>query len=391
MNFEKNIYLYYIIVFLKNFALVLPIYTLFYLENGLTLSQIGFLMAIMSIIGLVLEVPSGIFADFYGKKKSIVIGIFFLTAGSFIKAMSISFGNFIIALTIISGARSLISGADNALLYETLKEIKREKEYKKIAGTANSILLISMGLGSLLGGLLSVYGLRTVHYLFVIPLSISFLISFLLKEPTQYKEIIEKKYFNHLKQGISYSLNHKNIKFFIIFSGFVMSMMLVSHNFVQPYMKQIGLPVTSFGAFFFIFLLISSISSKFAHLIEEKIGQKNSLIIIPLILILQFFLMGNFSFYFGFIFIFLGQFAWGFTTPIINHYINHEIKESNKRSTILSINEMSKHILAAIFSPLLGWFADIWTLQTALIIQASIVFVLSLIIIILWKINKKVY
>jgi MFS family permease len=386
-DFKRNIWKYYVFTFLREFMLILPIFILFYQENGLNLSQIGFLATVISIIGLILEVPSGVFADLYGRKLSIALGALIILSGYLLRAMSFSFINFIIAIAILSVGKSLISGADSAFLYDSLKEIKKEYLFKKIKGTANFLLLIGMAAGSLIGGFLAVYGLRTVHYLVVIPIFLSFIISLTFKEPKEYKKVIKLNYFQHLKEGLFFSFTHKRVRALILFSGSMIGFMLISQIFFQPYMKQIGIATTSFGIFYLIFLLISAFSSKFAYKIEEKLGEKKSIIIIPLILALQLFLMGKYSFYFGFLFIFLGEFIWGFTNPIIGHYINEHV-ESHHRATVLSINAMSHQVIWAIFAPLLGLFADIWTLQTALLIQAGIVAFIAVIILSVWKLKK---
>ena len=386
-DFERNIWKYYIFTFLRNLMLILPIFILFYQENGLSLSQIGFLATIISVIGLILEVPSGVFADLYGKKLSIVMGSLIIILGYLLRAMSSTFVNFIIAIAILSVGVSFISGADSALLYDSLKEIKKEHLFKKISGTSNFLLLMGMGLGAFLGGLLTKYGLRTVHYLVIIPLTLSFLISLTFKEPKDYKKVIKSNYLTHLKEGLIFSFTHKKVRSLILFSGTMVGFMLVSHIFFQPYMKQIGIATTSFGFFYLFFLVVSAFSSKFAYRIEEKLGEKKSMIIIPIILALQLFFMWKFSFYWAFLFLFLGEFIWGFTTPIIGHYINQHV-ESHHRATVLSIDAMGHQVIWAIFAPLIGFFADIWTLQTALLIQAGVVAFIAIIILVSWKLKK---
>ena len=386
-DFKNNIWKYYIFMFLRQFMLILPIMVLFYQENGLTMNQIGFLATIAGAITLILEVPSGAFADLYGRKKSMIIGSLIITAGYFVRAVSMNFINFCIAMSLISLGAAFVSGADKALLYDSLKELKKEKLFKKIAGTANFLSLLAMGLGSFFGGLIAAYGLRTVHYSIVIPFFLAFLISFTFKEPKRYKKIIKSNYFKHLKEGLIFTFTHKKVRLLILLSSLTVGFMLVSHIFFQPYMKQIGIVPTSFGVFYLMFLGISAISSKGAYIIEEKIGKSKSIIAIPLILALQLFLMSNFSFYYSFLFLFLGQFIWGFTSPIVGHYINDNVK-SHHRATILSINAMGYQIIWAIFAPLIGWFVDIWTLQTALLIQAAIVVAFSAIIFGFWKIDR---
>ena len=56
--------------FLKNLRFFDAFLLLFFLENGISFSQIGILYAVREITINVLEIPSGIVADTYGRKNS---------------------------------------------------------------------------------------------------------------------------------------------------------------------------------------------------------------------------------------------------------------------------------------------------------------------------------
>lgn len=384
---KDNIWKFYIIKALRHFGLITPIFVLFYLENNLNLTEIALLATIFGISFTILEVPSGVFADLYGRKTSMILGALFYIAGYYFRAAATSFEYFSLAMVVLAVGISFISGADSALLYDTLLQLKRENEYKKIAGNVEFINWSSMGLGSLLGGFLSIYGLRFVHYMVLVPSVLMLLISLTLKEPKIKKKIIKTTYFAHLKEGLNFSVKHKKVRNLILFSGFMIGLMLVSHQFFQPYMKQIGIATQSFGVFYAIFLGLAALSSKYAYKIEEKLGERKTILIIPIALIIQFILMGKFSFFFAFIFIFFGEFAWGFTTPIMNHYVNQHI-ESHHRATILSIKTLMQQLIWSIAGPFIGYFADIWSIQTAFLILAGIIALIAISILATWKLRK---
>ena len=50
--------------------LAMPIIVIFFKENGLTLTQIMILQSVYSLTVALTEIPSGYFADFFGRKKS---------------------------------------------------------------------------------------------------------------------------------------------------------------------------------------------------------------------------------------------------------------------------------------------------------------------------------
>ncbi|NOH78774.1 MFS transporter [Vibrio sp. RE86] len=115
-----------------------PVFTLLYLDYGLTLSQFAMLNVVWAATIVLAEVPSGAFADTLGRKKLVVLSSLVM----FIEIAMIAFvptGNldlvFIVFLInrILSGlAMALASGADEALAYDTLKEQGKEDLWPRV-------------------------------------------------------------------------------------------------------------------------------------------------------------------------------------------------------------------------------------------------------------------
>lgn len=115
-----------------------PVFTLLYLDYGLTLSQFAMLNVVWAATIVLAEVPSGAFADTLGRKKLVVLSSLVM----FIEIAMIAFvptGNldlvFIVFLInrILSGlAMALASGADEALAYDTLKEQGKEELWPRV-------------------------------------------------------------------------------------------------------------------------------------------------------------------------------------------------------------------------------------------------------------------
>lgn len=115
-----------------------PVFTLLYLDYGLTLSQFAMLNVVWAATIVLAEVPSGAFADTLGRKKLVVLSSIVM----FIEIAMIAFvptGNpnlvFVVFLInrILSGlAMALASGADEALAYDTLKEQGKEEAWPQV-------------------------------------------------------------------------------------------------------------------------------------------------------------------------------------------------------------------------------------------------------------------
>src|SRR5512133_580084 len=128
-----------IIKFSKWFSLVMPIIVPFYQENHLSIGGIMILKSVYSVVIVVLELPSGYFADVLGRKKMLVFGSFAGAFGFIVYAFTHSYAGFLVAEVALATGQAFISGADSAMLYDTLASARRQKEYTKYEGLNASV------------------------------------------------------------------------------------------------------------------------------------------------------------------------------------------------------------------------------------------------------------
>jgi MFS family permease len=70
-------YKYYIASFCWQFGLILAISLLYYRELGISYTEIGFLWIAMGTMSILVEIPAGVFCDFFGRKPTVAIGSLF--------------------------------------------------------------------------------------------------------------------------------------------------------------------------------------------------------------------------------------------------------------------------------------------------------------------------
>lgn len=381
---KSNIWKFYLFQIFRNFAFFVPIVVLFWQDNGLNMTNIMLLQSIYAIIVVILEIPTGYFADIYGRKKSLVISSFFLFSSIFVYGTGTHFFQFLIAEMFWAIANSLISGSDSALVYDTLIDLKREKEYKKIWGHSIFLSLITLGIANILGGFIGNINYRWTFYLMLPFLALVIPISFSLKEPKRHKLIIKKGYLIELIKIIKYSLiENQKLRWLIIYSGIAYAFNQSALWFYQPYFSLSGLNIIHFGFIFASFQIIAAVSSKISYKLEEKLGQRYSLIMLTIFIGTSYLLMSHFVFLFSFTFAFLQQFSRGFYKVVINDYIN-KLTSSNIRATILSIKSMISQLIYAIIIPIFGWIADIYSLRQTLFIIGISTFVLGGIVLVIF-------
>ena len=374
---KRNVWKYYLFSILGSLFFPLPIIVLFWQNNGLSLTQIMILQSLFAIAIVVLEVPTGYFADIFGRRTTLINSAIFLTLGVIVYSIGHNFAQFLIAEILWAVGVSLNSGTGAAFVYDTLKDLGREKSYKKIWGKTIGYGFVAMAFASVLGGLIGKIGFRSTFYATLPCLALLIPLAFSMKEPKRHKRIFERGYMYELLKILKFSLvENKKIRWLIIYSGVVLAFNSAVLWLYQPYFTLSGLDIVHFGVVFASFQIVAAISSKYAHKIEEKLGQKRSLIMLVVLVGVSYLLMSNFVYLFSFSFAFLQQFVRGFSEPVITDYIN-KLTSSDIRATVLSAQNLSSALMYACIIPFIGWIADVYSIVQALTVLGITIFVVG--------------
>jgi len=95
-------------------GIIIPIMTLFLLEKGLTLLQIGIAFAVYSAATVLLELPTGGLADSIGRKKVYLFSLFLQLLGGIAILFLNSYTGILFCMVLHGASRSLSSGTMNA-------------------------------------------------------------------------------------------------------------------------------------------------------------------------------------------------------------------------------------------------------------------------------------
>ncbi len=372
-NLPKNTLQLYLIKVAKWFNLVMPIVVLFYQENGLSMSQIFILKSIYSLAMVSTELPSGYLADVWGCRKTILFGAFLGSLGMLIYSFSANFYSFVFAEIILGIGFSFISGADSAMLYDSLKVENRENEYIKYEGQITSAGNFAEALAGVAGGLLATISFRTPYYFQFIVASIAIPAAFMLKEPQHILERTRLK-MSEILSIIKVTYLQVEMRSAIMISSFTGAATLTYAWFVQPYFQEAGVPVSVFGILWTLLNLSAGVFSMFSYKVERFLGNKKTLILIVVLISLGFIFTACEVSLAGIVILFGFYMVRGIATPVLKDQIN-QYTDSKVRATILSVRNMEIRIIFAVVGPILGFLTDKFNLSTALIVCGFAYFV----------------
>ncbi len=384
---KNNIWKFYLYQIFASMFFAVPIIVLFWQNNWLSLTEIMILQSIFAILTVALEIPTWYFADTYGRKKTLIIAaiawLFAITSYS----LWHNFYQFLIAEIFFAFSVSFTSGTMSAFVYDTLSDLKKEKEYKKIWWNILFYGLIALALSNAIWWFIAKIDLRYVLYL-SIPFFASMIpLVFSMEEPSKHKIIVKKWYMKELFKNIKHTLKNDKLKRIIVYSGVIYAFNQSALWLYQPYFEISWLDIIYFWIVFASFQIVAAFSSKYAYRIEKKLGQNSSLIMLLVLVTGSYFLMSNFVFLFSFSFCFIQQFVRWFKKVVITDYIN-QLTNSDIRATILSAESFVSRLFYAIVIPIFGWIADIYSLTQALTVIWITALISWIIVLIIIKKNK---
>ncbi|MFF9627230.1 MFS transporter [Streptomyces griseosporeus] len=124
--------------FLDDFVLLYPVYALLFADTGLSLWQISSLFALWSLTGVLLEVPSGAWADAVSRRLLLWLGPLLTAVGFALWVIVPSYGAFALGFVLWGARGALGSGALEALVYDELDRLGAAGRYARVMGRARA-------------------------------------------------------------------------------------------------------------------------------------------------------------------------------------------------------------------------------------------------------------
>ena len=362
---KHNITLFYMHKFFSSFFLFGPTIILFFLES-VTYAQLGIIMGLSMITSIFFEVPSGYWADTFGRKKLVLIGEMI---GVLELATLIFFQNFYgFAISGILGglASACISGADSSLLYDSMSKEQLLKR-KQIFGNLRAFRYLAIIIAALIGAPLFGISKELPLALTIVSVIVSISLFSFIKEPsrkTRSTTVIEKL---NIKSAFKILLKSQKAQHYIFF-GIVSGVFIwIFHDlFTAPFYTQIGVPIAFLGVITATITFVRIFFSLKAETIEKVLSEKKTkaiLLFFPGILLLAIGITNNF---FSILLAIVLYCIWSVQEVLSDVYI-HENIPSKQRATLFSIYSLLLSLSLLVGGVVFGYIAEIFGLAITLI------------------------
>lgn len=389
--FSKNIFKLQLLYGINGFTMFFGVIYVLFLQTYLdSFTQISLLLSISIGLYIVFEYITGIFADKYGRVKSIQLGHFFAILAMIIFLLSSNFYGFLFALICLVLGGSFNSGSIEALFYESLKKLRREKEYDKILSNAQ-VLIVSSGiitnfLAPFLFNLNPKYPFIVSLFFAIVGFIMSlFLIDTILKKKNSKDEIST---FEIFKQSSKLMFSQKFLflifLYSVIFSGVIASF---GDLFNQPLIfDRFGIEL--YGIIFALATVVQTIIIYYAPKMIDKLKSYLFLILlivwmICLTVILFVDTLFLIIFFMGLLWC-VGSIRYIFISKTINEYIK---KDKIRASTHSFLNLVQAGFIAIVIL-IGGILIDVYSLEFSLIILNLVLIGLTFIVSIFLLLNK---
>lgn len=212
MNVLKNVTTLKWFNFCNDFTLYGPIAILYFTR---VTGSFALGMSVFSIVFLsssLFEIPTGIYSDKIGRKKTIMLGAIAYTFCTIFYAVGHAYIFLIIGAIFEGLGRSFYSGNNDALLYDTLLQEKKEERFHDYLGKVGAMFQLALGISALLGGFIAGFSFTLVLWLSVIPQIICIVLSLQLIEPTVHGKNESGNIYTHLSIAIKEFKTNKRLR-----------------------------------------------------------------------------------------------------------------------------------------------------------------------------------
>lgn len=342
--------------FLSNISIAGAAWVLLLVSDGYSLIQVGLAETVFHIVSLTCEIPSGVFADVFGRKKSLIVSCLCSIMSAAVRGFLPGFGCVLVSIAFSALSYNFASGSDSALAYDSLLEADRADKYDGYISKQTIIYRISNGIATLLAGVAVIMGNRNAQILSIGLSLINLIVLAGLRENAVINEkkkiSVMQRVKNTYKGAFGFIRGNRKVAGLIFRNAIVGAIDVLLLFFLQAKLPMTGIPSWSLGPLLFIMSMGGVIGARFAR---KDRGSLSKLFVICMVMALA----GLATEFTGVWYLMtLGGFLTAFADDLLQ--IRSDIALNNmipaeQRATLISVNSFCFSVIMIFMSPLAGW------------------------------------
>lgn len=340
---SRVVRLYIAFQFFFNLLLWVPIFYTFQRQMGLSDPQIFGIQSIYYVAFCLFEIPTGYIADRFGFRCSMLLGAAMLTAANLLPIIHAGYTSFLYHFLAIALARSLISGASSAYLYEYLKSQNASEIYKKVEADARFYSLIGRIAAWAAVGWLMTWQITSPYWISAINAALSLVIAIFM--PSVSIPVTTSK--SSLRAWAACLNSHLALLMLQGVGIFVMVRVL-QVNLYQPILTAKAFDVTAFGWSMSLMTVFEAVGAKVAPYLRRHFTDLTVVTLATMTLSVALAIVAA-SGQTGTLAAFcLFSLAAGVAFPVQKQLLNDAISDSHQRATLLSLESILDRALCAL-------------------------------------------
>jgi MFS family permease len=388
--FRGNIWRLFAVQALMGFILWVPIWVVFLQRKGLSLTQVGLLEGVAWTITAFLEVPTGAIADRWGRKASIAVGASLYALAMFLVLAEALSPAFLLGYALWNSSTAFVSGADSALLYDSLRADGRDAEAAKQSGRYAAINQASQGIASLVGAAIATIDITLCFTICgVLGLAAAGLVLTIHEPPRTTEDDEYLGYWRNLKTAVRVAARRPVVRALVLLNATILTVPLVVYYvLLQPYALGVGLPLAALGVIVIGVQLSTVIASWLAHRTADHFELGSVVGVALAILIAATAILAVVPSIPSLALMLAVALVPALLTPLLSARLNHLIP-SAQRATILSLGALLFELGLAIAMPLLLAFADRFGAPAAIGLSGAVFALTAVPLMFVWRVADR--
>jgi MFS family permease len=371
--YPRNIALFYVYQTATRLSFWVPVWVL-YLQHqrGLTLTQITLLDAVFWAVSAASEIPTGVIADVWSRKWSIALGTFLQVWAILLYGTASTYGLLMLANILWAVSMSCVSGAEQALLYDTLQAQGRERAYLKVGAVGSALMQAAGALGALGGGLMADVHITLPFLVTAAMHALGLAALLLVGEPPSAHAIAgapaQQAYRNMLSEGAGLVWKGGRLRYLMAYAALLpLPALLFPMTFLQPYAYTLGLSLGAIGVIVMGLRVVGVLASLAAHAAASWLGDGAILLLAPVLMLGCMVSLGLWPSTASIALFAILIVVTSLARPLVETLV-HQACPSRVRSTIMSLGSLLMTAVLLVVEPAIGALSDWLGLPYALLI-----------------------